>query len=111
MNEEFSLSNIDFIENGQVDAKELNALYRLIGWDSNSRRTKVETREMLEASRYYTLPILGMPSWWDSRACAATRTMYRCSMLLLTPNIVVAGLQPNVCTAFWRTSNRPNMFQ
>ena len=59
MNEEFSLSNIDFIENGQVDAKELNALYRLIGWDSNSRRTKVETREMLEASRYYIAAYTG----------------------------------------------------
>jgi ribosomal protein S18 acetylase RimI-like enzyme len=46
-------AGIAFTENGRVDAAELNALYRLIGWDSQSRRTEAETAEMLRASRYY----------------------------------------------------------
>ena len=42
-----------FTENGDVDVVQLNALYRLIGWDRPSRRTDLETRTMLEVSRYY----------------------------------------------------------
>lgn len=59
MNEEFSLSDINFIENGKVDVDELNGLYRLIGWDSHFRRTKSETEEMLNASRYYIAAYTG----------------------------------------------------
>lgn len=46
-------SDILFTENGSVDVDELNSLYRLIGWDSQSRRTSAETAEMLKVSRYY----------------------------------------------------------
>jgi ribosomal protein S18 acetylase RimI-like enzyme len=48
-----SLAGITFVENGDVDAAQLNALYRAIGWDSRGRRTDADTAEMLRASRYY----------------------------------------------------------
>ena len=41
------------MENSQLDVVQLNALYRLIGWDSHFRRTEAETTEMLDASRYH----------------------------------------------------------
>ena len=53
MNEQASLANITFTENGDVDVAQLNALYRLIGWDSHNRRTDAETAEMLRVSHYY----------------------------------------------------------
>jgi ribosomal protein S18 acetylase RimI-like enzyme len=53
MTEPASLAEITFTENGPVDVAELNALYRLIGWDSQHRRTEAETTEMLRVSRYY----------------------------------------------------------
>ena len=42
-----------FNENGEIDVAELNALYRLIGWDSRGRRTDEDTAEVLRLSRYY----------------------------------------------------------
>jgi ribosomal protein S18 acetylase RimI-like enzyme len=53
MHEQADLADITFTENGDVDASQLNALYRLIGWDRANRRTAAETSEMLKASRYY----------------------------------------------------------
>ncbi len=53
MNEHASLADIIFTENGPLDVAQLNALYRLIGWDSHNRRTKAETAEMLRVSHYY----------------------------------------------------------
>src|SRR6266702_3275894 len=53
MNEHVSLADITFMENGPVDVTQLNALYRLIGWDSAHRRTEAETTEMLKVSHYY----------------------------------------------------------
>ena len=53
MTEPASLAAITFTENGPVEVAELNALYRLIGWDSHHRRTEAETTEMLRVSRYY----------------------------------------------------------
>jgi hypothetical protein len=53
MNEQASLANITFTENGDVDVAELNALYRLIGWDRHHRRTEAETTAMLRVSHYY----------------------------------------------------------
>lgn len=53
MNEPTSLGDIIFTENGHVDVAQLNALYRLIGWDRHNRRTEAETTEMLCVSRYY----------------------------------------------------------
>ena len=53
MNEQASLANITFTENGPVDVTQLNALYRLIGWDRHNRRSKAETTEMLRLSHYY----------------------------------------------------------
>jgi len=53
MNEQASLADITFTENGQIDVAQLNALYRLIGWDSHNRRTEAETTEMLRVSHYY----------------------------------------------------------
>jgi ribosomal protein S18 acetylase RimI-like enzyme len=47
------LKGITFTENGAVDVAQLNALYRLIGWDRFDRRTDAETAEMLKVSRYY----------------------------------------------------------
>ncbi len=53
MNKQVPAANITITENGQVDVDQLNALYRLIGWDNDNRRTKAETSEMLRVSRYY----------------------------------------------------------
>src|SRR5262245_39442811 len=53
MNEQGSLADITFTENGNVDVAQLNALYRYIGWDSHNRRTETETTEMLRVSHYY----------------------------------------------------------
>jgi ribosomal protein S18 acetylase RimI-like enzyme len=53
MNEQTSSGDITFTENGYVDVAQLNALYRLIGWDSDNRRTETETSAMLSVSRYY----------------------------------------------------------
>ncbi|MCA9717516.1 MAG: GNAT family N-acetyltransferase [Myxococcales bacterium] len=47
------LEGVTFVENGHVDVDELNALYRLIGWDRHGRRTPAETAQMLRASHYY----------------------------------------------------------
>ena len=44
---------MDFVENGPVDVAQLNALYRMIGWDKENRRTEAETAEMLRVSHYY----------------------------------------------------------
>ncbi len=48
-----SLADITFTENGPVDIAHLNALYRLIGWDADGRRTDAETAEMLRVSHYH----------------------------------------------------------
>lgn len=53
MNEQASLADIAFTENGDVDVARLNALYRCIGWDRHHRRTEAETTEMLRVSHYY----------------------------------------------------------
>jgi len=53
MNEQASLADITFTENGQVDVAQLNALYRVIGWDNATRRTEAETTAMLRVSHYY----------------------------------------------------------
>jgi hypothetical protein len=53
MSEPGGLGGITFTENAGVDAARLNALYRLIGWDSANRRTEAETSEMLRVSHYY----------------------------------------------------------
>jgi ribosomal protein S18 acetylase RimI-like enzyme len=53
MHEQVSSADITFTENGHIDVAQLNALYRLIGWDSHQRRTEAETTEMLRVSRYY----------------------------------------------------------
>src|SRR5215831_11739299 len=45
--------DITFTENGSIDAVQLNELYRILGWDKNSRRTVEETEEMLRLSYYY----------------------------------------------------------
>jgi hypothetical protein len=48
-----SLADVTLTENGQVDVAQLNALYRVIGWDSHDRRTEAETAEMLRVSHCY----------------------------------------------------------
>jgi hypothetical protein len=48
MHEQVDLVNITFSENSDVDVTQLNALYRLIGWDRSNRRTAAETAEMLK---------------------------------------------------------------
>ena len=53
MSDQIALAGINFTENGDVDAVQLNNLYRLIGWDSHNRRTEAETTEMLRLSHYY----------------------------------------------------------
>jgi GNAT superfamily N-acetyltransferase len=52
MTESASLADITFTENGAVDVAELNALYRLIGWDRHHRRTEADTTDMLRVSHY-----------------------------------------------------------
>jgi GNAT superfamily N-acetyltransferase len=46
-------TDIIFAESGPVDVAQLNALYRLIGWDRRARRTEAETQQMLRVSAYY----------------------------------------------------------
>ena len=53
MKENTYLSNITFTENGEIDLIQLNALYRIIGWDLHNRRTETETEEMIRVSHYY----------------------------------------------------------
>jgi predicted GNAT family acetyltransferase len=53
MRQQASLAGITFTENSHVDVAQLNALYRLIGWDNHNRRTEAETTEMLSVSRYH----------------------------------------------------------
>jgi ribosomal protein S18 acetylase RimI-like enzyme len=53
VHEQADLAVVTFTENGDVDAAQLNALYRLIGWDHAHRRTTAETIEMLRVSHYY----------------------------------------------------------
>jgi ribosomal protein S18 acetylase RimI-like enzyme len=53
MSEHAPLAAITFTENGPVDVAQLNALYRLIGWDRHHRRTDAETIDMLRVSHYY----------------------------------------------------------
>lgn len=53
MNERQSSTHITFTENGPIDVAQLNALYRIIGWDAKGRRTATETSEMLRVSHYY----------------------------------------------------------
>lgn len=48
-----SPSDFVFTENGRVDVVQLNALYRIVGWDRRERRTEAETLEMLRVSAYY----------------------------------------------------------
>jgi ribosomal protein S18 acetylase RimI-like enzyme len=53
MTEHAALADITFTENGPVDVAQLNALYRLIGWDRHHRRTEADTTDMLRVSHYY----------------------------------------------------------
>ena len=53
MKENNLLVDIAFIENGPVDAAQLDELHRLIGWDKKGRRTTAETEEMLRVSHFY----------------------------------------------------------
>jgi ribosomal protein S18 acetylase RimI-like enzyme len=53
MNSKHLSSDITFTENGPIDVTQLNRLYQLIGWDTNGRRTDIETAEMLRVSHYY----------------------------------------------------------
>jgi ribosomal protein S18 acetylase RimI-like enzyme len=53
MTEPAPLANITFTENSPVDVAQLNALYRVIGWDRHHRRSEAETTEMLRVSHYY----------------------------------------------------------
>jgi hypothetical protein len=53
MTEHAPLADITFTENGPLDVAQLNALYRLIGWDRYHRRTEAETTGMLRVSHYY----------------------------------------------------------
>ena len=53
MNNEDSEANVTFEENGPINGRQLNILYRLIGWDSHSRRTEDQTTAMLRVSHYY----------------------------------------------------------
>lgn len=47
------LDDITFTENEPIDVSQLNRLYQLIGWDTNGRRTDIETAEMLRVSHYH----------------------------------------------------------
>jgi ribosomal protein S18 acetylase RimI-like enzyme len=53
VHEQVDLVDVTFSENGDVDVAQLNALYRLIGWDRSNRRTAAETAVMLKVSHYY----------------------------------------------------------
>ena len=53
MNAKHLLNDITFTENKPIDVAQLNRLYQLIGWDTNGRRTDIETEEMLRVSHYH----------------------------------------------------------
>ncbi len=53
MNTKYLLDDIAFAENGPIDVTQLNRLYQLIGWDTNGRRTDIETEQMLLVSHYH----------------------------------------------------------
>lgn len=53
MKGDHSLTGVTLTENGPVDVAQLNALYRLVGWDADGRRTNAETAEMLRVSHYH----------------------------------------------------------
>ena len=52
MNERASLADITFTENGPVDVAQLNALYRVIGWDSHHRRPRRKRRHAARQPLY-----------------------------------------------------------
>ena len=82
MNEQASLAEINFTENGQVDVAQLNELYRLIGWDRHNRRTEVEPTEMLRVSHSFIAahtaegPLVGFARVWRSVRCPRFRWDY-----------------------------------
>ena len=53
MSKQETPEDISFSENDYISVKQLNMLYRLIGWDNNHRRTDAETKVMLAMSHYY----------------------------------------------------------
>ena len=53
MNAMHLLNDITFTENGPIDVSQLNRLYQLIGWDTDGKRTDIETAEMLRVSYYH----------------------------------------------------------
>ncbi len=53
MDTQHPLADITFTENGPIDVAQLNALYRLMGWEPDGQRTEAKTAEMLRVSRYY----------------------------------------------------------
>lgn len=62
-------AGLPFAENGFVDVEQLNALYRLIGWDRHDRRTRAETARMLELSPYYIAACDGRRLVGFARVC------------------------------------------
>ena len=79
MYEPASLTDITCTENGHVDVAQLNALYRLIGWDSHNRRTEAETTAMLRVSHYYIAAhtaegtLVGFARVWRPVRCPSVR--------------------------------------
>jgi len=52
MTKHVPLADNTFTENDPVDATQLNALYRVSGWDRHHRRTEAETTDMPQVSQY-----------------------------------------------------------
>jgi hypothetical protein len=107
MHEQVDLADVTFRENGDVDVTQLNALYRVIGWDRSNRRTAAETAEMLKVSHYYIAAhtadgvLVGF-----ARVCGDP---YVAQVLdVITPSIAIAGLRPGACVVWSRTCSAPH---
>ena len=89
------LTGIAFTENGAVDVEQLNALYRMVGWDRGNRRTGAKTEQMLRVSHYYIAAHTG-----DGLLVGFARVCgdpYSTSSR--TPTIAVAASPPATCGA------------
>ena len=109
MNAHASLADITFTENGHIDVAQLNALYRVIGWDSHHRRTETETTEMLRVSHYYIAAHTAEGTLVGFARVCGDPYVAQVLDVITHPAYPVAALRPSVCVGCWRTCNGPAM--
>ena len=109
MNEQASLADITFTENGHVDVAQLNALYRFIGWDSQHRRTEAETIEMLRVSHYYIAAHTAEGTLVGFARVCGDPYIAQVLDVITHPAYRRRGIATTVCVGCWRTCNGPAM--